>query len=167
MSYAVEPLGDDHDLESFRCGRSDLDEWLARHARHATRQGTRTYVLVDGAWNVVGYFAIAPHLIEREELPRRIGRGAPSRIPALLLAKLALDERLHGKGLGGELLVRALERVVTAARAAGGKVLVVDAIDERAASFYRAHDFQPTGADLSRLVMKISTAARALELPWP
>jgi GNAT superfamily N-acetyltransferase len=167
VSYSVEPLGDDHDLESFRCGRPDLDDWLARHARHATRQGTRTYVLVDGSRNVVGYFAIAPHLIEREELPRRIGRGAPSRIPALLLAKLALDERLHGEGLGGELLVRALGRIVTAARAAGGKVLVVDAIDEQAASFYRAHDFQATGADPRRLVMKISTAARALELPWP
>lgn len=167
MSYAVEPLGDGHDLDSFRCGHAELDEWLARHARHATRQGTRTYVLVDDVSNVVGYFAIAPHLLEREELPRRIGRGAPSRIPALLLAKLALDERLHGEGLGGELLVRALERVVTAARAAGGKVLVVDAIDEHAASFYRAHDFQSTGTDPHRLVMKLSTAARVLELPWP
>ncbi len=167
MSYAVEPLGDGHELESFRCGVAALDEWLARHARHATRQGTRTYVLVDGARNVVGYFAIAPHLLEREDLPRRIGRGAPSRIPALLLAKLALDERLHGDGLGRELLVHALTKIVTAARAAGGKLVVVDAIDEHAASFYRAHDFQPTGADFHRLVMKISTAARALELPWP
>jgi predicted N-acetyltransferase YhbS len=167
VSYAVEPLGDGHDLDSFRCGHADLDEWLVRHARHATRQGTRTYVLVEGAPNVVGYFAIAPHLVEREELPRRIGRGAPSRIPALLLAKLALDERLHGQGLGGELLVHALTRIVTAARSAGGKLVVVDAIDETAADFYRAHDFQATGADPHRLVMKISTAARALELPWP
>jgi GNAT superfamily N-acetyltransferase len=167
VSYAVEPLGDGHDLESFRCGHAELDEWLCRHARNATGQGTRTYVLVDGASVLAGYFAIAPHLVEREELPRRIGRGAPSRIPALLLAKLALDERLHGQGLGGELLVRALEKIVTAARAAGGKLVVVDAIDEIAASFYRAHDFQPTGADPHRLVIKISTAARALELPWP
>jgi predicted N-acetyltransferase YhbS len=167
VSYAVEPLGHGHDLHSFRCGNADLDEWLVRHARHATRQGTRTYVLVDGAANVVGYFAIAPHLVEREELPRRIGRGAPSRIPALLLAKLALDEGLHGQGLGGELLLHALTKIVTAARAAGGKLVVVDAIDETAAAFYRAHDFQATGADPHRLVMKISTAARALELPWP
>lgn len=58
-------------------------------------------------------------------------------------------------------------RIVTAARAAGGKLVVVDAIDETAGGFYRAHDFQATGTDPHRLVMKISTAARALELPWP
>jgi predicted N-acetyltransferase YhbS len=167
VSYAVESLGDDHALDSFRCGNADLDEWLRCHARHATHQGTRTYVLVDDSSNVAGYFAIAPHLVEREQLPRRIGRGAPSRIPALLLAKLALDERLHGQGLGGELLVHALTRIVTAARVAGGKLVVVDAIDENAASFYRAHDFQAAGADAHRMVMKISTAARAFGLFWP
>ncbi len=167
MSHLVEPLADGHDLTPFSCGNADLDEWLVRHARHATRQGTRTYVLVDGDRVVIGYFAIAPHLVEREELPRRIGRGAPSRIPAVILAKLALHERLHGQGLGSELLVHALTTIVTAARAAGGKVIVVDAIDERAASFYRAHDFQPIASDPSRLVMKISTVAQALGLPWP
>lgn len=167
MSRLVEPLADGHDLDPFRCGNAALDEWLVRHARRATRQGTRTYVLVDDDRAVVGYFAIAPHLVEREELPRRIGRGAPSRIPAVLLAKLALHERLHGQGLGSELLVHALTTIVTAARTAGGKLIVLDAIDERPASFYRAHDFQPTGSDPSRLVMKIGTAAQALGLPWP
>lgn len=167
MSYSVEPLSDGHDLTSFHCGRRELDEWLTRHARNAIGQGTRTYVLIGDDRVLAGYFAIAPHLVEREELPHKIGRGAPSRIPAVLLAKLALDERLHGQGLGSELLVRALRSIVTAARAAGGKVIVVDAIDEAAAGFYRRHDFQPVGSDPHRLVMKISTAARALNLPWP
>jgi GNAT superfamily N-acetyltransferase len=167
LSYSVEPLSDGHDLSSFRCGRQALDEWLALRARTATGQGTRTYVLLDEDRLVAGYFAIAPHLVERAELPPKIGRGAPSKIPAVLLAKLALHERLQGHGLGAELLVGALRSIVVAARAAGGKLIVVDAIDEAAASFYRHHDFQPTGTDPHRLVMKIGTAARALGLPWP
>lgn len=168
MSHRVESLADGHDLDTFSCGHPDLDRWLRLHAHQATRQGTRTYLLIEeGSDSVVGYFAIAPHTLVRDEVPRRIGRGAPRAIPAILLAKLALDHRFQGRGFGEDLLVYALAKIVTAARAAGGKLVVVDAIDETAASFYRAHDFQPTGADPHRLVMKLSTAARTLELPWP
>jgi GNAT superfamily N-acetyltransferase len=167
LRYSVEPLSDGHDLASFQCGRPELDEWLTRHARNAVGQGTRTYVLLGEDRVLAGYFAIAPHLVEREELPRRIGRGAPDRIPAVLLAKLALHERFHGQGLGAELLVWALTMIVSAARAAGGKLVVVDAINDAAASFYRRHDFQVVTGDPHRLVMKISTAARALGLSWP
>lgn len=73
---------------------------------------------------------------------------------------------LHGQGLGAELLVHALTTIVVAARSAGGRLVVVDAVDEDAASFYRAHDFQPS-TDPRRLIMKLSTAARALDLTWP
>lgn len=166
MSYWLESLAPHHELDAFRCGNAELDEWLARHARTATGQGTRTSVLVVDPGEVVGYFAVAPHLLEREQAPRSIGRGAPARIPAILLAKLALHERLQGSGLGSELLIHALATIVAAARSAGGRIIVVDAIDERAEAFYRAHDFQPVPTD-QRLVIKLSTVARALDLPWP
>ena len=168
MSYRVEPLTDGHNLDAFACGHSALDTWLCEHAHQATRQGTRTYLLIeDRTAAVVGYYVIAPHLIERDVTPRRIGRGAPRQIPAILLAKLALHERLHGQGLGAELLVHALTTIVTAARAAGGRLIVVDAIDDNAASFYRAHDFEPTPADPHRLILRLSTVAKALRLSWP
>jgi GNAT superfamily N-acetyltransferase len=168
VSHRVEPLADGHDIDAFTCGQPALDTWLREHARPATRQGTRTYLLIeDRIESVVGYFAIAPHLIEREEAPRRIGRGAPRQIPAILLAKLAVHERLHGQGLGAELLIHALTTIVTAARSAGGRIVIVDAIDDDAASFYRAHDFEPTPNDSHRLILKLSTVAKALRLPWP
>jgi GNAT superfamily N-acetyltransferase len=168
VSYGIEPLAEDHELDNFSCGNPELDEWLNRHARRASGQGTRTYVLLDGeSRNVVGYFAVAPHLVQRDEAPRRVARGAPDRIPAILLAKLALDARLQGEGLGAELLVHALTTVVAAARSAGGRIVVVDAIDDKAAAFYRAHDFTPSPTNPQGLVMKLSTAARALGLGWP
>ncbi len=167
MSHHVEPLTDGHDLDAFACGHPALDTWLCEHAHQATRQGTRTYLLIEDRTAVVGYYAIAPHLIERDMTPRRIGRGAPRQIPAILLAKLALHERLHGQGLGAELLVHALTTIVTAARTAGGRLIVVDAIDDNAASFYRAHDFESTPNHPHRLILKLSTVAKALRLPWP
>lgn len=167
MSYLAEPLGEHHDLAQFDCGNGELNEWVRLHARTATGQGTRTYVVIDDLQAVVGYFAIAPHTIDREVLPRSQGRGAPRQIPAVLLAKLALDRRLQGQGLGSELLVAALTTIVRAAQRVGGKMVVVDAIDDTAARFYLHHEFIPIPDNPRRLVRKLSTIARALDLPWP
>lgn len=168
MTYRVEPLRDSHVLDRFACGKAPLDEWLTQHARSATSQSTRTYVLVDADNDsIVGYFAIAPHLVERDAVPPRIGRGTPRQIPAILLAKLALDQRSHGTGLGRVLLVRALEKIVDAGKHAGGKLVVVDAIDDEAAEFYAHHDFERAPGNAHRLLMKMSAAARGLDIPWP
>jgi GNAT superfamily N-acetyltransferase len=165
VTSQVEALEESHDLSTFVSGNVELDTWLRMHARPATGQGTRTYVVVDD--EVVGYFAIAPHVLDRENAPPKIARGAPRQIPAILLAKLALSEGLQGQGLGSELLVRALQTIVDAALVAGGKLVVVDAIDDAAAAFYRHHDFVPLPNRSDRLVMKMSTAAKALGVDWP
>jgi len=168
VSYRVEPFTAGHDLHAFDCGHDALNSWLRQHAGRATGQGTRTYLLIEEARGaVVGYFALAPHLLERGDAPPSVRRGAPQRIPAIFLAKLALDTSLQGQGLGAELLVHALTTIVAAARAAGGRLVVVDAVDENAASFYRAHDFRPSPTDPRRLIMKLSTAAHALGVTWP
>ena len=167
MSYLAEPLGDHHDLAGFDCGNDGLNAWLRLYARTATGQGTRTYAVVDEDGVVVGYFAVAPHTIDRERLSKSQGRGAPRQIPAVLLAKLALDRRLHGQRLGSDLLIVALTTIVDAARRVGGKMVVVDAIDEEAVNFYLHHEFAAIPGNPHRLVRKLSTIARALELPWP
>lgn len=167
MTWNVEALDDAHELEAFDCGNDNLNGWLHNHAGHGIRQGTRTYVVVDEHSEVVGYFSVAPHVVERDEAPRSIGRGAPSQIPAILLAKFALDRRVQGRGLGRELLVVALTIIIDAARAAGGKVVVVDAIDEAAAKFYEHHDFIAVPGNPHRFIQKLSTIATALDMPWP
>jgi GNAT superfamily N-acetyltransferase len=166
VTLRLEALRAGHDLTSFQSGNAELDVWLRDHAGAATGHGTRTYVLVDDA-DVVGYFSVVPHVLDRVDAPRRLARGAPQQIPAILLAKLALHQRVQGQGLGSELLVRALATILDAARAAGGRVVIVDAIDDPAAAFYRHHGFEALPQRADRLVMKLSTAARALDLDWP
>jgi GNAT superfamily N-acetyltransferase len=166
VTFSCAPLGT-HPLDDFDCGNPELTTWLRQHAGTATGHGTRTTVLLDDRGRVRGYFAIAPHLVDREELPPKLGRGAPRHIPAILLAKLALDVESHGQGLGTELLLVALRTIIAAARSAGGKLVVVDAIDDRARSFYEHHDFARLPNRDDRLVLKLSTAAKALDEPWP
>lgn len=166
MKYCVEPLGD-HQLVNFKCGNAELDKWLREHAPIATGYGTRTYVLVDRDEVVVGYFALTPHLLARKEVPRRLARGAPEQIPAILLVKLALDTSVQRQGLGSELLVVALNIITVAARRVGGRVVVVDAINDEARNFYVRHDFVGLPGQPNRLVMKLSSVARALGAQWP
>jgi GNAT superfamily N-acetyltransferase len=166
VTYRVEPLAD-HDLTAFHSGNVELDDWLRRSARGATGHGVRTYLLIDEDGSVAGYFAIAPHLLGRDHAPTQLARRASEQIPAIMLAKLALDSSCQGRGLGAELLVAALELIVTAAQRAGGRVVVVDAIDDEARTFYEHHDFRVLPGSTHRLVMKLSSAAKALGVPWP
>lgn len=163
----IERLSPARHVDGFTCGNDELDSWLRDAARTADRAGTsRVYVHIDDA-HVVGYFAISPHQVRRVDIPPRIGRGAPDTIPSFLLARLALADDLHGGGRGSELLALALQKVVEAVVLGGGRLIVVDAIDESAAAFYEHHGFKPVPADPFRLVMKASTAATSLGLDWP
>lgn len=162
--FSSEPLDDRHEVSPFNSGRPELDDWLRRFARQADakRQG-RTYVWHAGDHVVVGYFTLCPHVIRRFELPRRLGRGDVDQIPALLLARLALDRSLHGRRLGTELLLDALTRAVAASNLVGGRHVVIDAIDEPAARFHEYHGFQRCPIDgVLRLVRKVSDIAASL-----
>lgn len=125
----------------------------------------QTFVWLDGEGQVVGYFSLAAHLVVRADLPKKVGRGSPASIPALLLARLALHGDLHGDGLGGELLWDALTRGRAASDVAAARLVVVDAINLQAAAFYQHHGFKPIPDNPNRLVQKMSDIAAALDHP--
>lgn len=85
------------------------------------------------------------------------------RIPTILVARLAVDRRFQGRKLGTRLLAEALRRAVAASDAAAARVVVVDAIDERAAGFYRERGFIESPEDPLRLFRKISDIRRTIE----
>lgn len=164
MGFVSEPLAEHHDLEHFDSGRPELDTWLQRHAlaSEARRTG-RTFV-----WRrderVVAYYTIAAHLLVRADLPSKLGRGNPTQVPAVMLARLALDKSLHRQGHGGTLLADALYRIVAATHTVAARFVLVDAIDEVAHGFYRHYGFRAIPGSL-RLVQKISDVAAALDAP--
>jgi GNAT superfamily N-acetyltransferase len=160
--YLSQVLGDHHRIEAFTCGKEPLDTWLRGQACRAHTAGTaRTHVWTRPCRpDVLAYFSIAPTSVARPAVPRPL-TGGYSVIPAYLLARLALDRTLHGQGLGSELLLDALTRIVEAARVGGGRLIVVDALDDQAHAFYRHHDFTPV-KDSQRLYLKIATAEATL-----
>ena len=146
----------------FDSGVAELDRWLKGHALDSqARRTARTFVWHAGDGRVVGYNALAAHLLERGDLPARLGRGGPRQIPAVLLARLALDQTLHGRGLGGALLADALARVVAATETVAARFVVVDAIDEAAGRFYEHHGFRAVPGT-RRLIAKVSDIAAAV-----
>ncbi|MFD5825166.1 GNAT family N-acetyltransferase [Lentzea sp. NPDC060358] len=166
MNWASSALDGQHELSEFDCGVPALDEWLRNHAVDAGKRGTaRTYVWTQvGSDRVYAYYAITPHQVAREGVSSSLAGGLSTPIPGYLLAKLALDREHQGQGHGAELLHDALTRIVEAANVASGRLIVVDAINDNAAAFYRKHDFKPIAGNHRRLVIKVETVRRAFDL---
>lgn len=155
-------LGPAHDLSAFDSGEPETDDWLRVNGLRTQRQGSaRTRVLTrpDDPL-VLGFYAVAPHDTHRQDLPGSAAGGLTV-VPGYLIAQLAVDRSLQGQGLGAELMLDALETVVHAASTAGGRLVVVDAVHERAVGFYERYGFIRIGQTL-RLYMKVSRIESSL-----
>lgn len=141
--FVPQPIAEEHDLTAFNSGEDDMDDWLREHAFTTSTRGlSRTFVWVnEGKFRVVAYYTLSAHQLEREQFSKKLGRGLPSAIPAILLGRLALDRSLHGAGWGGALLAEATSRVVAASEQVGSRYLVVDALHTKAAEFYEHYGF--------------------------
>ena len=157
-----EPLAPDHMLDAFECGVASLDEWLKRPARHNENEGaSRTFVVCTGR-RVVGYYCLAAGSILHTAATGRVRRNMPDPVPVLLLGRLAVDRRWHGKGLGADLLADAVQRAINAAGSVGVRAILVHAISEEAWAFYEKHGFRPSPVEPMTLVITIDEARRML-----
>jgi GNAT superfamily N-acetyltransferase len=122
-----------------------LDTWLVEHAPGADAVGSaRSYVVGDEEQDrVVGYYALAVASLEREEATGRASKGMPRHpIPAMLLARLAVDDSVQGEGVGAMLLADAMQRMLLVAEETGIRLLLVHAVNEDGRSFSRHYGFE-------------------------
>ena len=136
-------LTGDHVLEGFDCGKPALDDWLRNRALANQASGTtRTWVVVEeGLSEVVAYYASSTASILRSSTPTRIRRNQPEQIPAILLARMAVDQRHAGKGLGSALLKHFILKALEVSQSVGVRVLLIHAKDEEAKAFYSHYGF--------------------------
>lgn len=162
-----EPLRDEHRLEGFASRVASLDVWLAEHALQAGRAGSaRTYVVTDADQDgrVVGYHALSAAAVERASATARATKGMPHQpVPAVLLARLAVDETVQGQGVGAWLLQDAMRRALSVSDELGVRVLLVHAIDERARSFYERYGFEASATDPLNLQLLIKDIRATLK----
>jgi predicted N-acetyltransferase YhbS len=94
--------------------------------------------------------------LDQKLLPPKLVKGLGKYdIPVMLLARLAVDHREHGKGLGKALLKDAILRTMQAAEIAGLKLLLVHAKDDAAADFCRKHGFEQVLGDPLKLFLPV------------
>lgn len=152
-----------HELGKFSCGQPALDDWLRNHALASEGRTARTYVVCENK-TVIGYYCIATGSVERGALPSRLkrARGLPNQIPVAIIGRLARDVRYRGTGLGADLLRDAIARIVAASQAIGIRCILIHAIDEDAARFYKKYQFVECPIGPRTLVLPMETAIDAL-----
>lgn len=137
-----------HDVSAFSCGKPALDHWLRTRALSNQERGFTAVLVVHDAGRVVGYYGLAPTAVVPVTMPRSLRTGQPPNpVPCFLLGQLATDRGWVGKGIASGLLKHALERCVAAAQLVGGRALVVNAVDDEAAAFWRRRGFLPSKDD--------------------
>lgn len=150
---AIELLAEQHRVEGFDCGKPALNAWLTGFAKsNQARDFTRVLVVHEGG-TVVGYYGIAPTVLQANAAPRAIRTGRPpDPIPCLLIGQLAVDARHGGRGIGSALVKDALNRCVAGAEIVGGRAVVVRAIDAEAESYWQSWGFIPARDNASVLM---------------
>lgn len=159
-------LGLKHRVDDFACGIEDLDRYLRDMARWNQENGlARTFVIADAEYSVVGYYALCAAMIARKEAPRDVGgHGTPRDIPVALLARLAVDYRHQGKGLGKQLLKAALLSVLAGAEHVAFRAVMVHAIDDDAANFYGRFGFRSAKGSERTLLLPLKDIGLNLAL---
>ncbi|RWB66053.1 GNAT family N-acetyltransferase [Mesorhizobium sp.] len=153
---AVELLDDTHRLDVFDCGKPGLNAWLTGFARTNQTRGFTRVLVVHENRTVVGYYGLAPSVIQPNSAPRAIRTGRPpDPIPCLLIGQLAVDRRYAGQGVGSGLVKDALRRCTAGADIVGGRAVVVRAIDTDAERYWQSWGFIPSRDNPSVLMRSI------------
>ncbi|AFZ05500.1 GCN5-related N-acetyltransferase [Oscillatoria nigro-viridis PCC 7112] len=151
--------------EPFNSGNPELDRYFKQYAQKNDRDGiAKTFVAFSsGGSQIIGYYSCCAGVVEREDLPADLRQRLPRYpIPAILIAKLAVDRSMQGRGLGKQLLLHALARAIDVSEIVGVYGVRVDAIDEKAKEFYQKFGFlecQETALSLFMLMNTIKQAA--------
>ncbi len=113
-------LQPDHPIEKFDCGREELNRYLIRFAWTNQQAGAaQTYVGMEDD-SIAGYYTLAVGQVLREDAPERLTKSlARHPVPIMLLARLAVDRRWQGRGVGKGLLRDAMLRTVQARTSPG------------------------------------------------
>ena len=166
MAVTIRRLEESEEVENFDCGDEPLNNYLKRHAwtnQEKVSIGV-TYVAFDDAapYTVLGYFTLATSSVARDRLPKKYVRGLPPYdLPLILLARLAVDRRFTGRGLGHALLSEALKITLRVADEVGCRCIVTDAYPDKV-GWYARYGFVPLEGALATSPQKMFLDVRTI-----
>ncbi|RQS72037.1 N-acetyltransferase [Burkholderia sp. Bp8963] len=149
-------------LAEFDSGEPTLDDWLKRRAlRNQASGASRTFVVCDDQ-RVVAYYALASGAVDVAAAPGRFRRNMPDPVPVVILARLAVDRRWQGHGLGRGLLRDAGLRIAQAADTIGIRGVLAHALSTDAQRFYVQLGFEPSPLDPMTVLITLADLRAAL-----
>lgn len=154
MSLSIELLNSkQHDRSSFTCGVASLDDYIKTRASQELKKRVSTpYVLTDSPDSkVLGYYCLSSYSLAKPplcgiamtDLEASTSKKLPRYplLPAVLLGRLAVDTGYQGRGYGEFLLLDAMKRCLELSDRLAAVAMLVDAISQGAASFYKDYGF--------------------------
>jgi GNAT superfamily N-acetyltransferase len=160
------PLDAAHVVEGFDCGARALNDYLIGRALADQRaEKARTFVATRGR-RVVAFFSLAAASVQAADATARSAKGQGLHdIPAILLARFAVNAKEQRHGIGRGMLVEALARCAEAADIIGARVVLVQAKDDRARAFYEKYGFEPSPTNPLHLLVLMKDVRKTLRVP--
>jgi len=159
LEFIITPLGKQHERKSFDCGERSLNQYLYAN-QDIRRRINRVFAASppDAPWQVIGYYSLSAGSLDATDLPEEFRRRLPGYpVPVVLLGRLAVAESHQGKGLGSILLADALQRIAQASQVMAVYAAIVDALNDRAAEFYRQFGFIPLPSQPLKLFLPLDS----------
>jgi GNAT superfamily N-acetyltransferase len=125
------------------------------------RRVAACFVLVDGDDPAtIGYYSLAAASVALVDLPEKLTKRLPRypTVPAILMRRLAVDERHRGRRFGEFLLLDAFSRALRSDFAS--YAFIVDAKDDTAARFYSRYRFLSLTRGGRRLFLPMAEVAK-------
>lgn len=145
MSIKIEPLNSSLNKKDFNCGKEMLDNYIHFQASQDVRRKLCVVFAMFEDTTIIGYYTLSSASVPAELMPEVIKKKMPDSyeaLPVTLLGRLAIDEKFKGQGLGGIILLDALKRSYEIASKSLGSIgVVVNPLDNDAASFYQKFGF--------------------------
>jgi ribosomal protein S18 acetylase RimI-like enzyme len=161
----IEPL-EEHDRAAFSCGEESLDRYIREQAGQ-DRRGNFASVFVlcyPDSPAILGYYTLSTFSVLMTEVPEALRKGLRryDEVPAILIGRLAVDEKYKGKRYGETLLFNALRRSLTHSAQIAAAAVVVDALNVSAQAFYEKYGFQSLLERERRLFLSMKTIQKLL-----
>ena len=144
----IEPLDKKHNRGAFVCTHQTLQNYCRNNARKNNDAFmVRVFVACyDKSNDVIGYYYLA---LTSYKFAQNVGQATPldersyskfrrvESVPAVYLGMIGVHSDLQRRGIGGLLMMDAIQRTAKIAQHAGLYALTLDALDEGVAAYYR------------------------------
>jgi GNAT superfamily N-acetyltransferase len=144
LEIRVRRLEPEDDRSEFRSGNIELDRFFQRYAgQNQFRHHIGTTYVATQEDRIAGFVTVSSGEIVAEKLTKSLRRRLPAYpLPVLRIARLAVDDRFQGYGIGRLLLRSMLELALEMRDRIGCIGVVVDA-KPAAVPFYSSLGFTP------------------------